>query len=41
MYRLWLAISGSDYHNDGKKGVGNPRYLGMAGTRLEEFEILF
>jgi predicted metal-dependent phosphoesterase TrpH len=28
---------GSDYHNDGKKGVTNPRQLGEAGLTWEEF----
>lgn len=33
-----LIISGgSDYHNDGKKGVKNPRDIGDCGITLEEF----
>lgn len=33
-----LIISGgSDYHNDGKKGVKNPRDIGDSGITLEDF----
>ncbi len=39
--KVKFFTGGSDYHNDGKKGVENPRYLGKAGISLEEFEILF
>ena len=34
-----LIISGgSDYHNDGKKGVKNPRELGECGLTMEEYQ---
>jgi len=39
--KVKFFTGGSDYHNDGKKGVEKPRYLGEAGISLEEFEILF
>lgn len=39
--KVKFFTGGSDYHNDGKKGVDNPRSLGEAGISLEEFEILF
>ena len=32
-----FVSGGSDYHNDGKKGVKNPRDLGDAGLTWEEF----
>lgn len=35
---MGLIISGgSDYHNDGKKGVKNPRDIGDCGLAMEEF----
>lgn len=35
---MGLIISGgSDYHNDGKKGVKNPREIGDCGLTMEEF----
>lgn len=34
-----LIISGgSDYHNDGKKGVKNPREIGECGLTMEEYQ---
>ena len=39
--KVKFFTGGSDYHNDGKKGVENPRYLGEAGISLEEFKIFF
>jgi hypothetical protein len=32
-----FASAGSDYHNDAKKGVKNPRELGECGLTMEEF----
>ena len=38
LYTGRLIISGgSDYHNDGKKGVKNPRDIGDCGITMEEF----
>lgn len=38
LYKDKLIISGgSDYHNDGKKGVANPRDIGDSGITLEDF----
>ena len=39
--KVKFFTGGSDYHNDGKKGVKDPRFLGEAGISLEKFEILF
>jgi len=39
--RIKFFTGGSDYHNDGKKGVKDPRYLGEAGISLEEFNSIF
>ena len=39
--RVNFFTGGSDYHNDGKKGVKDPRYLGEAGISLEEFRNIF
>ena len=39
--KVKFFTGGSDYHNDGKKGVENPRFLGEAGISLEEFEDIF
>ena len=35
--RLSIISGGSDYHNDGRKGVKNPRHLGEKGLTLDEF----
>lgn len=36
---MGLIISGgSDYHNDGKKGVKNPRDIGDCGLTMDEFQ---
>ncbi len=32
---------GSDYHNDGKKGVKNPRFIGEGGISYQEFKAIF
>ena len=32
---------GSDYHNDGKKGVKNPRFIGEGGISYREFKAIF
>lgn len=32
---------GSDYHNDGKKGVKNPRFIGEGGISYEDFKKIF
>jgi len=37
--KVKFFTGGSDYHNDGKKGVDDPRCLGEAGISLKEFEI--
>jgi len=39
--KVKFFTGGSDYHNDGKKGVDDPRYLGEAGISFKEFEIIF
>lgn len=35
---LPIISGGSDYHNDGRKGVANPRNLGEKGLTREEFD---
>lgn len=35
--RVEILSGGSDYHNDAKKGVSNPRELGECGMTLETF----
>lgn len=32
---------GSDYHNDGKKGVKNPRFIGEGGISYREYKAIF
>ncbi|MGJ7046146.1 PHP domain-containing protein [Thermoanaerobacterium thermosulfurigenes] len=35
--KVKIFTGGSDYHDDGKRGVKNPRYIGEAGISYEEF----
>ena len=39
--KVKFFTGGSDYHNDGKKGVEKPRSLGEAGISLKELEMFF
>ncbi|MCL5985099.1 MAG: PHP domain-containing protein [Actinobacteria bacterium] len=39
--RVKFFTGGSDYHNDSKKGVENPRYIGEAGISFDEFKKIF
>lgn len=36
--RELIISGGSDYHNDGKKGVKNPRDIGDCGLTMGEFQ---
>lgn len=39
--KVKFFTGGSDYHNDVKKGVKNPRYIGEAGISYVEFRKIF
>ena len=39
--KVRFFTGGSDYHNDGKKGVKNPRMIGEAGISYKEFIKIF
>ncbi len=39
--RVKFFTGGSDYHNDSKKGVENPRYIGEAGISYPVFKEIF
>ena len=39
--KVRFFTGGSDYHNDGKKGVRNPRMIGEAGISYKEFIKIF
>ncbi len=39
--RISFFTGGSDYHNDGKKGVKNPRMIGEAGISYKDFIKIF
>ena len=39
--RVRFFTGGSDYHNDAKKGVANPRQIGEAGISFEQFKKIF
>ncbi|HHT79166.1 MAG TPA: PHP domain-containing protein [Actinobacteria bacterium] len=39
--KVRFFTGGSDYHNDGKKGVKNPRMMGEAGISYKEFVKIF
>ncbi len=39
--KVKFFTGGSDYHNDSKKGVENPRFLGEAGISFEKLKNIF